>query len=121
MARALVPEPQDLVSRRTPPSVAAIPHNNPELVAANPAMDEQAEIFLKAAQFKQMLSEAETEEEQALALQIALSERLRDIRSGKTSAPTEAETLEHALTLLRDGQLNEALTIIGEIIPVGKP
>gem|GEM_PF-4439276 len=57
--------------------------------------------------FKEMLDEAESEDEQALALQIALGERIRQLR--KEEGTEEAvEKLEQALNLLRQGRPTQA-------------
>jgi chromosomal replication initiator protein DnaA len=66
----------------------------------------------KAARFKKMLAGAETEEEQALALQIALGERLRQLRTENGEAVT-IKRLEKALDLLRQNKLQEAIKLIG--------
>ncbi len=69
--------------------------------------------FEKADRFKKMFAGAETEEEQALALQIALSERLRQLQEGQAN-PQTIERLEHALSLLRDGDIQQALKCMGQ-------
>ena len=53
-----------------------------------------------ANRFKQMLASAESEEEQALALQIALGERIRELRN-KGGEQESIRQLERALELLR--------------------
>ncbi|MBN1656649.1 MAG: ATP-binding protein [Deltaproteobacteria bacterium] len=62
--------------------------------------------------FKKMLVDAETEEEQALALQIAISERVRQLKRDKNAEKEALENLEHALEMLREGSLEEAIHYI---------
>jgi len=61
-----------------------------------------------ADRFKKMLAAAESEEEQMLALQIALGERIRQLRHSGHDAVTLSR-LENALSLLRDGNMEEAV------------
>jgi chromosomal replication initiator protein DnaA len=78
----------------------------------------QTEVSLKADdggnspdsadRFKKMLAAAETEEEQILALQIALGERIRQLRNSGREETTLA-MLENALSLLRDGHMDAAV------------
>jgi hypothetical protein len=63
------------------------------------------------ARLKEMLTSADSKDEQIRALQIALGERLRQLRV-EGSNPTLAEQLERALDLLREGRFQEALTCI---------
>ncbi len=58
--------------------------------------------------YKEMLSCAETEEEQALALQIAISTRLRQLKSSG-SDPKLIQELRNKLELIREGKFYEAL------------
>lgn len=60
---------------------------------------------------KQMLAGAGNENEQALALEIALGERLRQLRDRRPHSPA-IERLEKALELLREGRTAEALKCI---------
>ncbi len=62
----------------------------------------------RAFRFKEMLDSAENEEEQALALQIALGERLREMKEKRADAEV-IEKLESALELIRDGRIEEAM------------
>jgi hypothetical protein len=64
-----------------------------------------------AIRFKEMLAEAETEAEQALALQIALGERIRQLRK-EGADPESVRRLERALALVREGQTEEAVRLI---------
>lgn len=66
----------------------------------------------RKARFKQMLTEAETDDEKRLALEIALGERLRELR-GDTANDELRIRFERALSLLRGGSLEEALRYIG--------
>jgi hypothetical protein len=61
--------------------------------------------------FKEMLATADSEEEQILALQIALSERIRQLRS-QGSNHKSIQQLERASELLRDGSIEEAIKCI---------
>jgi hypothetical protein len=55
-----------------------------------------------------MLASAETEEEQILAFQIALSERVRQLKEQGAGKEVLGK-LQQALAALRDGKLGEAL------------
>ena len=93
IARAVVPRPEDLEHRehvRTP----------------GPATDP----VLLAQRYRSMLEDAETEEEQALALQIALGDRLRQARVQGDEAMEER--LVRALELIRTGRGTEALHLL---------
>lgn len=70
--------------------------------------DESEQGRPTAHRFKEMLAAAETEEEQALALQIAVGERIRHLRTRKDDRGTLAR-LEHALEMLREGNIQEAI------------
>ncbi|MBI5248177.1 MAG: ATP-binding protein [Desulfomonile tiedjei] len=60
---------------------------------------------------KKMLAGAESKEEQSLALQIAVGERIRQLRNAK--GDTKAiQQLEQALDLLREGRMEEAIRCI---------
>ena len=61
-----------------------------------------------ADRFKEMLAGAESKEEQILALQIALSERVRQLRK-EGGDPSTIEKLDHALDLLREGKMEEVI------------
>ena len=61
--------------------------------------------------FKEMLEGAESQEEQALALQIALSERLRQLRE-KGEDEKAIRILEKALDLLREGKVEQAIRCV---------
>lgn len=94
-ARAVVPLPEDL---RHPP-------------VSSEKMSETAESFFvadRASFFRDMLGEAESEAEQALALQIAISQRIREIRD-TSGASAVLSRFENALALLREGRLQEAM------------
>jgi len=64
-----------------------------------------------AKRFKDMLAEAENEKEQALALQIALGERIRQIRTEQGDVK-EIRKLEQALELLRENRIEEAIRCV---------
>jgi hypothetical protein len=61
---------------------------------------------------KKMLASAESKEEQSLALQIALGERIRQLRNEKGD-PEAVQQLEQALNLLREGRMEEAIRCVG--------
>ena len=106
LARAVAPMEQDLK--------AAIPNLDPELVNvfssnvigddSDGASEEQQQ---KARMFKEMLASAQNEEEQCLALQIALSERIKELRANGDTE--EIGKLKVALSHLRSGKIREAL------------
>ena len=60
-----------------------------------------------AQRFKEMVAESDTEEEQSLALQIALGERIRQMRKDGTDAQAVSR-LELALKMLREGDMEGA-------------
>ncbi|MFC1834854.1 DnaA ATPase domain-containing protein, partial [Thermodesulfobacteriota bacterium] len=66
----------------------------------------------EAKRFKEMLAGAQSEEEQALALQIALGERIRQLRK-EGGDPNAIQRLEHALELVRAGKMGEAVRSLG--------
>ena len=101
LARAVVPLPEDL--HRTS-SVPPGPRQAADEGAGEPADD--------SATFKRMLQSAETEEEQILALQIAVGARLRELREAGED-PAAQSRLEIALRLLREGKKEEAIACIG--------
>jgi chromosomal replication initiation ATPase DnaA len=65
----------------------------------------------RVSRFKEMLAGAESEAEQALALQIALGERIRELRDNNGDKES-IQQLETALGLLREGRLEEAIRCI---------
>lgn len=103
MARAVLPLPSDL---RHPTSLL------PNAVNLATGKDEKKERSDRAGFFREILSSAENEEEQALALQIALGQRLRELREQEKSGE-DVVKMEMALSLLREGQLEEAIKCIG--------
>lgn len=60
---------------------------------------------------KKMLASAQSEEEQSLALQIAVGERIRQLRNEKGDAKA-IQRLEQALNLLREGRMEEAIRCV---------
>jgi chromosomal replication initiator protein len=61
--------------------------------------------------YKEMLASAASEEEQALALQIALGRRIKELHG--TGSPRESlKRLERALALVREGKMKEAIICI---------
>jgi hypothetical protein len=69
------------------------------------------EAAARKTRFKQMLTEAETDDEKRLALEIALGERLREFRSANVTDERRTR-FERALSLLRSGNLEDALKYI---------
>ncbi len=65
----------------------------------------------KGRRFKEMLAGAESEEEQALALQIALGERIRQLRNEQKDVE-DIPKLEQALELLRERKIEEAIRCV---------
>lgn len=61
--------------------------------------------------FKEMLATAESKEEQALALQIALGERIRQLKN-EGNAGENLARLEKALEVLREGDIDHAVKLI---------
>lgn len=129
LVRAVVPEPMDMVHPFEPASppeattarpAAAAGHSTTEAEPAAGASTDPGtapeESAQQATRFKQMLAEAETEEEQALALQIALGERVRELRAKDQPTP-ELRKLEDVLRHLRDGRLHEACEALGMKAP----
>ncbi len=97
LARAIVPMPEDIRS----PAVQSLPPAK----GAPPRPDPHAEM---AERFKRMLRGAETPEEQALALEIAMGEAIRTLRV-QGGNPDRLRQLESALFELREGNLDRAL------------
>jgi chromosomal replication initiator protein DnaA len=62
--------------------------------------------------FKEMLTAAESEEEQALALQIAVGERIRQLKKSGSDGES-LQRFEKALEALREGKLEEAIGLLG--------
>ena len=98
MARAVVPLPEDLQTAVTTPSRMAL----------HPSSENSLFVSDKASLFREMLDDAETEEEQALALQIAIAQRLRELKESPVDDDS-VPRMESALALLREGRLPEAM------------
>ncbi len=101
MVRGLVPLPADFSPPPADPRSKSI---------EDPVPNQKADISAEAGaeRFKEMFIEAETIEEQALALQISLMERLRQLR-GEEGNSENIKQLEATLNLLRDGKFEEAI------------
>ena len=97
--------PIDLELARAILEPAATPEQPPDSEGNNGTEDGSRE------RLRQMLASAGNEGEQALALEIALSERLRQLRERGRSSPSIGR-LEKALDLLRQGKTAEALKCI---------
>ena len=97
LARAVVPMAEDIVSSSLHTPVVA-----EEASAGRSGGDPVVN------RFKEMLTGAESQEEQTLALEIALSKRLRQLRL-EGGSPERFKQLEVALESLRNGKLEQAL------------
>jgi hypothetical protein len=95
LARAVVPLPGDLAK--------------PGMNSDRPETAAQA----TAEKFKRMIESAETEEEYGIALQIAVSTRLGQLREADAPDADEANRLEKVLEILRQGNLSTALSLLG--------
>jgi hypothetical protein len=89
------------------------PSAGPRDAPASAQAEDKPTSAASADRFKKMLSAAETEEEQVLALQIALGERIRQLRNSGSN-PEALAALENALALLRDGHMDEAVACLCE-------
>jgi chromosomal replication initiator protein DnaA len=76
-------------------------------IDVTPSVDEE-----KVIRFKKMLAGAQTEAEQVLAIEIAIGERLRQLRNERGD-PDTIYKLEKALELLRENRLQEAIQLMG--------
>ncbi|MBN2344185.1 MAG: ATP-binding protein [Deltaproteobacteria bacterium] len=107
MARAVAPMEHDL--RSTIPLLDAsrsdIYQNDIDKLSASTSGIEPQH---KADIFKEMLASAQNEEEQCLALQIAVSEKIKELR--KKGNHEEVAKLKTALEHLRAGDIREALS-----------
>jgi hypothetical protein len=103
LARAVIPLPSDLAPADPP---APAPPVGPE-VTPPPAVEAAS-----AQRFRVMLDQADGEAEQALAIEIALSERLRQLRQAGADA-AQLQRLEQALVHVREGRPQEAAACIG--------
>ncbi len=101
LAQAVAPLPK--VMSMSPPAPARVSAISGDACPQTPPV-----IDSRASRFKEMLAGAESEEEQSLALQIAVGERVRQLRNG-TGDPKVIQQLEQALDLLRKGKLDEAV------------
>jgi len=103
LARAIAPRPEDI--RAVLPEPA--PSGEPVKADSAGAVGKPGQADM-AERFKRMLRGAETPEEQALALEIAMSEGIRTLRA-QGSDPERLAQLEVALAHLREGNLDQAL------------
>jgi len=100
LAQSVLPGPEPLPYHDEPVSQSV----RPAKVEPEPAQIAHSRV----SRFKEMLAGAESEAEQALALQIALGERIRELRD-KEGDSESIQHLESALSLLREGRLEEAI------------
>jgi chromosomal replication initiator protein DnaA len=75
------------------------------------AADEEESSRIFAQRFRDMLNSAEDEDEQSLALQIALGERIRQLREAHAH-PSRVERFVQALELVRGGDVQGALNCL---------
>lgn len=100
LARALVDVSETGPDHRSAPAASR----------EDPAAAQREDAVRKVvARFKEMLEGAETEEEQALALQIAIGERIRQLRQ-ENADPKAIERFETALEVLRNGNIQAAMS-----------
>ncbi len=107
LTRAIIPMPEDLAhgpAREDEARGASGKRSGSERETSASGID----------RFKKMLQSAENEREQALALQIAIGERIRQLR-GKEENRQTLEKLNNALSLLRAGELKAAVEFMAEI------
>jgi chromosomal replication initiator protein len=102
IAQAVVPEVISLATKA--PTTISL-HGTASGTKAAPTVDS------RVSRFKEMLAGAESEEEQSLALQIALGERVRQLRA-ENGDPKVIQQLEQALDLLREGKMEEAIRCV---------
>jgi hypothetical protein len=112
LAKSVAPPLEDAWERTAEQEPAALEQPEPEVstetAEPEPFLKSSFGGDAKAERFKKMLAAAESEGEQALALQIALGERIRQLR--KEGGDSEAvEWLEHALDLVREGKTEDAV------------
>ncbi len=103
LAQSVVPGPEPSLCHDEPMSQHVAP------AEVKPVPTKKADSRVN--RFKEMLEGAESEAEQALALQIALGERIRELRE-KKGEKESIQQLENALGLLREGKLEEAIRCI---------
>jgi hypothetical protein len=120
MANAVVPLPEGLSEATKTPELASEDHETagPKISTAVDVRPSQFEEMLAGVEgkdrdasavqlLKKMLAGAQSKEEQSLALQIAVGERIRQLRNEKRD-PNAIKRLEQALDLLREGNMEEA-------------
>ncbi|MCP4680455.1 MAG: ATP-binding protein [Deltaproteobacteria bacterium] len=101
MARAVAPLPEDLHHSSTTPD---------SIIKETAAVEEEQSLPSpdRISLFREMLNAAESEDEQCLALQIAVGEKLRELRENNGSEEGILK-MEKALELLREGNIEEAM------------
>ena len=104
MAHAVVPLPE-AAGRSVKASESLTHHEETPDERASSRADSRVN------RFKEMLAGAESEEEQALALQIAFGERIRQLRN-EQGDPEDIRRLERAVEQLREGKMEEAIRCI---------
>jgi hypothetical protein len=124
MAQAVVPLPEGVHESTKAPEPASPDHKSPGPQSSTD-IDVQVSRFENALAgmegkdrdasatrlLKKMLASAESKEEESLALQIALGERIRQLRNEKGD-PKAIQQLEQALELLREGRMEEAIRCV---------
>jgi len=124
VAQAVVPLPEGVHESTKAPEPASRDHD-----AADPQISTQFDVQMRRFEdmlagvegkdreasatllLKKMLASAESKEEQSLALQIAVGERLRQLRN-ENGDPKAIQQLEQSLDLLREGRMEEAIRCV---------
>ena len=101
LARALLVLPED--------AKKPMPTDAHSVARQLPDEEESGKLF--AQRFREMLESAENEDEQSLALQIALGERIRQLREANAH-PNRVERFVKALELVRGGDVQGAMNCL---------
>jgi len=124
MAQAVVPLPESTPESTEALEAASLDHESPgPQISTN--LDVRVSPFENALAgmegkdrdasatrlLKKMLASAESKEEQSLALQIAVGERIRQLRNANGDQKS-IQQLEQSLDLLREGRMEEAIRCI---------
>lgn len=110
LTRAIIPMPEDLDHTPVlPVEKSKKPEQEQKATEKNTAVDANL-----ASRFKEMLQDAENEQEQMLALQIAISERIKHLRE-QGNEKSNIKKLQKVLDSLREGNLQEAMAKMNEI------
>lgn len=121
MAQAVVSRPEAVSEAAKAPDTGSLPQEShgPQTSTNTDAGVNRFEAALAGVEgkerdvsvmrlLKKMLAEAESKDEQCLAVEIAVRERVRQLRIGNGDSKV-IERLEQALDLLREGRMEEAI------------